>query len=235
MNFEEFIRPREQVAEPELEEETIEEGEAPGETSAEEESVPGELDVQRAVVESLAADKAAQDEEINRLKADNARLRTRLEENIKLIADLEAQKAQTDFLKSQIAEMKTALEKVGDVLARNTEGTLSNQITLLERNAECDDRFPGETHDHVLEVIREARDRAEAEGRTRRAQLLEAVLVANEPNGTLAKKRAELEKLFSANANVVSGVVIAELQKLGISHRRGEDYLLPSEIIKRTY
>ena len=235
MNFEEFIRPREQVAEPELEEETIEEGEAPGETSAEEESVPGELDVQRAVVESLAADKAAQDEEINRLKADNARLRTRLEENIKLIADLEAQKAQTDFLKSQIAEMKTALEKVGDVLARNTEGTLSNQIALLERNAECDDRFPGETHDHVLEVIREARDRAEAEGRTRRAQLLEAVLVANEPNGTLAKKRAELEKLFSANANVVSGVVIAELQKLGISHRRGEDYLLPSEIIKRTY
>ena len=235
MNFEEFIRPREQVAEPELEEETIEEGEAPGETSAEEESVPGELDVQRAVVESLAADKAAQDEEINRLKADNARLRTRLEENIKLIADLEAQKAQTDFLKSQIAEMKAALEKVGDVLARNTEGTLSNQIALLERNSECDDRFPGETHDHVLEVIREARDRAEAEGRTRRAQLLEAVLVANEPNGTLAKKRVELEKLFSANANVVSGVVIAELQKLGISHKRGDEYLLPSEIVKRTY
>lgn len=222
MNFEEFIRPKE---EPELEEETPKEAE----------SEPGELDVQKAVVESLAADKAAQDEEINRLKADNARLRMRLDENIKLIADLEGQKAQTDFLKSQIAEMKTALEKVGDVLARNTEGTLSNQIALLERNVECDDRFPGETHDHVLEVLREARDRAEAEGRTRRAQLLEGILVANEPNGTLAKKRAELEKLFSENANVVSGVVIAELQKLGISHKHGEEYLLPSEIIKRTY
>lgn len=222
MNFEEFIRPKE---EPELEEETPKEAE----------SEPGELDVQKAVVESLAADKAAQDEEINRLKADNARLRMRLDENIKLIADLEGQKAQTDFLKSQIAEMKTALEKVGDVLARNTEGTLSNQIALLERNVECDDRFPGETHDHVLEVLREARDRAEAEGRTRRAQLLEGIIVANEPNGTLAKKRAELEKLFSENANVVSGVVIAELQKLGISHKRGEEYLLPSEIIKRTY
>ena len=231
MNFEEFIRPKE---EPELEEETVEEGETP-EEAPEEESESGELDVQRAVVESLAADKAAQDEEISRLKADNARLRTRLEENIKLIADLEGQKAQTDFLKSQIAEMKTALEKVGDVLARNTEGTLPNQIALLERNVECDDRFPGETHDHVLEVLREARDRAEAEGRTRRAQLLEGILVANEPNGTLAKKRAELEKLFNANANVVSGMVIAELQKLGISHKRGEDYLLPSEIVKRTY
>lgn len=232
MNFEEFIRPKE---EPELEEETMEEGEATEETPEEAESELGELDVQRAVVESLAADKAAQDEEINRLESDNARLRKRLEENIKLIADLEGQKAQTDFLKSQIAEMKTALEKVGDVLARNTEGTLPNQIALLERNVECDDRFPGETHDHVLEVLREARDRAEAEGRTRRAQLLEGVLVANEPNGTLAKKRAELEKLFNANANVVSGVVIAELQKLGISHKRGEDYLLPSEIIKRNY
>ena len=232
MNFEEFIRPKE---EPELKEETMEEGEFAEETQEEAESEPGELDVQKAVVESLAADKAAQDEEINRLKADNARLRMRLEENIKLIADLEGQKAQTDFLKSQIAEMKTALEKVGDVLARNTEGTLSNQIALLERNVECDDRFPGETHDHVLEVLREARDRAEAEGRTRRAQLLEGILVANEPNGTLAKKRAELEKLFSANANVVSGVVIAELQKLGISHKRGEEYLLPSEIVKRTY
>ena len=230
MNFEEFIRPKE---EPELEEETMEE--TPEETPEEAESEPGELDVQRAVVESLAADKAAQDEEINRLKADNARLRSRLEENIKLIADLEAQKAQTDFLKSQIAEMKTALEKVGDVLARNTEGTLSNQVALLERNVECDDRFPGETRDHVLEAIREARDRAEAEGRTRRAQLLEGVLVANEPNGMLAKKRAELEKLFNDNANIVTGTVIAELQKLGISHKHGESYLLPAEIIKRTY
>ena len=183
MNFEEFIRPTEQVAEPELEEEK------------EEETEPEELDVQRAVVESLAADKAAQDEEINRLKADNARLRTRLEENIKLIADLEAQKAQTDFLKSQIAEMKSALEKVGDVLARNTEGALSNQISLLERNVECDDRFPGETHDHVLEVLREARDRAEAEGRTRRAQLLEGVLVANEPK-QLPEVRAILNNSF---------------------------------------
>ena len=225
MNFEEFLDDEapKAPANEEIAEETSEEDAADS------------IDVQKAVVESLAADKAAQDEEINRLKADNARLRMRLDENIKLIADLEGQKAQTDFLKSQIAEMKTALEQVGDVLARNTEGTLSNQIALLERNVECDDRFPGETHDHVLEVLREARDRAEAEGRIRRAQLLEGILVANEPNGTLAKKRAELEKLFSENANVVSGVVIAELQKLGISHKRGEEYLLPSEIIKRTY
>ena len=227
MNFEEFIRPNESS---EQESEIATEEEA-----TEVESVPEELDVQKAVVESLAADKAAQDEEISRLKADNDSLRARIADNLKLIADLEAQKSQTDFLKSQISEMKTALENVGDVLARNSEGEMSSKVALLERNVECDDRFPGETHDHVIEVIREARDKAEKEGRVRRAQLLESVLVANEPNGTLAKKRAEIEKLFNDNANVVSGVVIAELQKLGISHKHGEEYLLPSEIIKRTY
>lgn len=227
MNFEEFIRPNE----------SSEQGSetAPEEESTEVESVPEELDVQKAVVESLAADKAAQDEEISRLKADNDSLRARIADNLKLIADLEAQKSQTDFLKSQISEMKTALENVGDVLARNSEGEMSSKVALLERNVECDDRFPGETHDHVIEVIREARDKAEKEGRVRRAQLLESVLVANEPNGTLAKKRAEIEKLFNDNANIISGVVIAELQKLGISHKHGEEYLLPAEIIKRTY
>lgn len=230
MNFEEFIRPTEQD-EPETESVYEEEAEEQdGESTAQD-----ELDVQKAVVESLAADKAAQDEEIKRLKADNASLRERVEDNIRKIADLEAQKAQTDFLKAQISEMKAALEKVGDVLARNTEGEMSSKIALLERNIECEDRFPGETHDHVIEVLREARDKAEADGRLRRAQLLESVLVVNEPNGMLAKKRSELEKLFNDNANVVSGVVIAELQKLGISHKHGEEYLLPSEIIKRAY
>ena len=227
MNFEEFIRPVKTV-ENELEE--VSEGQI-----EEEKSVSEELDVQKAVVESLAADKAAQDEEIIRLKSENELLRKRLEENIKLIGELETQKAQTDMLKSQIAEMKSALENVGEVLARNTEGDMSSKIALLERNVECDDRFPGEAHDHVLEIIREARDKSEAEGRVRRAQLLESVLVVNEPNGTLAKKRAELEKLFNDNANVISGVVITELQKLGISYKYGEDYLLPSEIIKRAY
>ena len=227
MNFEEFIRPSQP---PKQETETMLEEEV-----EEVEAEPEELDVQKAVVESLAADKAAQDEEISRLKADNESLRTRVSENLKLIAELESHKSQNEFLKSQISEMKSVLENVGDVLARNSEGEMSSKVALLERNIECEDRFPGETYDHVLEVLREARDKAEAEGRTRRAQLLESVLVANEPNGTLAKKRAELEKLFNDNANVISGVVISELEKLGISHKHGEEYLLPSEIIKRTY
>lgn len=229
MNFEEFMRPAE-TPQP-VDESSLTESGAEQEPTP----VPEELDVQKAVVESLAADKAAQDEEISRLKADNAQLRTRIEENVKIISDLETQKAQTDFLKTQIAEMKTALEQVGDVLAKNADGEMSSKIALLDRNTECEDRFPGETRDHVLEVLRESRDKAEQEGRIRRAQLLESVLVANEPNGTLAKKRAELEKLFNDNANVISGPVIEELKKLGISHKKGEEYLLASEIIKRTY
>ena len=214
MNFEEFIRPDERSTQ----------------TSAESADVqefvqPEELDVQKAVVESLAADKVMRDEEIRRLKEENGSLRRDLQ-------DLSAKNA---ALLSTISEMKSSLEKVGEVLAKNSEGEMSSKIALLDRNIECEDRFPGETRDHVLEVIKEARDRDEADGRVRRAQLLESVLVANEPNGTLTRRRAELEKLFNDNGNILSGLVIEELKKLGISHKKGEEYLLPSEIIKRTY
>ena len=177
-----------------------------------------ELDVQKAVVESLAADKAVQDERIIALQKENYLL-----------------KSEVSSLKSSLDEAKAALAKVGDVLAANAETEASNKIALIDRDPELDDRFPGETRDHVLEVIREARDAAEKDGRIRRAQVLESVLVANEPVGKLAEKRAELEKFFNDNANVMSGPVIAQLEKLGISHRNGEEYLLPGEILKRTY
>ena len=180
--------------------------------------VAEELDVQKAVVESLAADKAVQDERIIALQKENYLL-----------------KSEVSGLKSSLDEAKAALAKVGDVLAANAETEASNKIALIDRDPELDDRFPGETRDHVLEVIREARDAAEKDGRIRRAQVLESVLVANEPVGKLAEKRTELEKFFNENANVMSGPVIAQLEKLGISHKNGEDYLLPGEILKRTY
>ncbi|MCQ2394865.1 MAG: hypothetical protein MJ249_11310 [Kiritimatiellae bacterium] len=183
-----------------------------------EETVSEELDVQKAVVESLAADKAEQDERIDKLLKENHSL-----------------KSQILKLNSQIEEMKVSLAKVGDVLAANGESALSTKVTLLERDPEVNDRFPGETRDHVLEVIKAARDVAEKEGRTRRAQLLESVLVANDPIGNLAKKRQALEKFFNDNGNILSTPVIAELEKCGISHKKGEEYLLTSEIIKRTY
>ena len=179
---------------------------------------PEELDIQKAVVESLAADKAEQDERIVALQKEN-----------------DALKSQVSSLQSSIEELKNSLAKIGDVLARNEETPASSTVALIDRDPELNDRFPGETRDHVLEVIREARDAAEKDGRIRRAQLLESVLVANEPIGNLAKKRAALEKFFADNANIMSGPVIAELEKCGISHKNGETYLLPSEILKRTY
>ena len=177
-----------------------------------------ELDVQRAVVESLAADKAEQDERIVTLQKENAALKSELA-----------------TLKTKAEEMKAALANVGDVLAKNAETDASSKIALIDRDPELNDRFPGETRDHVLEVIREARDAAEKDGRLRRAQVLESVLVANEPVGNLQKKRAALEKFFNDNANIMSGPVIAELEKCGIPHKNGETYLLPGEILKRTY
>ena len=177
-----------------------------------------ELDVQKAVVESLAADKAEQDERIVTLQKENNSLRS-----------------QVSGLRSSLEEMRASLAKVGDVLAKNAETEGSSKIALIDRDPELNDRFPGETRDHVLEVIREARDAAERDGRLRRAQVLESVLVANEPVGKLAEKRAALEKFFNANANIMSGPVIAELEKCGISYKNGETYLLPGEILKRTY
>ena len=190
-----------------------------------EEFLPNDLDVQKAVVESLAADKAVQDEQLTKLTNEKNELTN---ENIRL-------RSENAKLKEKLEEMSKSLENVGDMLAKNSETEISSKIALLERDPEIADRFLGETRDQVLEVIKEARDKAESEGRIRRAQLLESVLVANEPTGNLAKKRQALEKFFNDNANILSGPVIAELEKCGIAHKKGEEYLLPAEIIKRTY
>ena len=187
-------------------------------TPAEEVPVAEELDVQKAVVESLAADKAEQDERIVTLQKEN-----------------DALKSEVSSLRSSLDEAKAALAKVGDVLAQNAEAEVSSKVALLDRDPELNDRFTGETRDHVLEVIREARDVAEKDGRIRRAQVLESVLVANEPTRKLAEKRAALEKFFNENGNIMSGPVIAQLEKNGIAHKNGEEYLLPGEILKRTY
>ena len=222
MNFEEFL--------------DDEAPKAPANEETAEETSDGEdadsIDVQKAVVESLAADKAEQAETIAALRAENAELRRNIAELKKEAAAL-AERAEA--VKRQMSEQKTALEKVGDVLAINADNGLSNKVSLLDRDIDVPDRFVGETRDHVIEVVREARDKAEAEGRLRRAQVLEGVLAANEPEGTLAKKRAALEKLFAENGSIVSGPVIEQLEKMGISHKNGEEYLLPAEIINRNY
>ena len=222
MNFEEFLDDEAQKA--------------PANEETAEETSDGEdadsIDVQKAVVESLAADKAEQAETIAALRAENAELRRNIAELQKEAAAL-AERAEA--VQRQMSEQKTALEKVGDVLAINADNGLSNKVSLLDRDIDVPDRFVGETRDHVIEVVREARDKAEAEGRLRRAQVLEGVLAANEPEGTLAKKRAALEKLFSENGSIVSGLVIEQLEKMGISHKNGDEYLLPAEIINRNY
>lgn len=222
MNFEEFLDDEapKVPANEEIAEETSEEDAADS------------IDVQKAVVESLAADKAEQAETIAALRAENAELRKNI---LELKKEAAALVERAEAVKRQMSEQKSALEKVGDVLAINADNGLSNKVSLLDRDIDVPDRFVGETRDHVIEVVREARDKAEAEGRLRRAQVLEGVLAANEPEGTLAKRRAALEKLFAENGSIVSGLVIEQLEKMGISHKNGEEYLLPAEIINRNY
>lgn len=228
MNYEEFLVPKneneEQTADLTSTDQTLSNADIQEEeVSAEEVSV--DLDIQKAVVESLAADKAEQDELISTLR----------KEKNSLQKEIESLQAEIAELRKKIEEQNAALAKVGDVLAKNAETADSNKIALLDRDIELPDRFPGETRDQVLDAIKVAREQAEKDGRIRRAQILEGVLLVNEPSGNLEKKRATLEKFFNDNQNILSGPVIAELEKYGISYKKGEDYLLPSEILKRTY
>ena len=186
---------------------------------------PDELDVQRTVVEALAAEKAELVEQYAALKKTADRLN----------GEKQALAEQINVLRAEKEELRSALERMSGLLIRNTERMESNQISLIDRDVNIDDRFPGETRDHVLEVIREARDSAEKDGRRRRAQLLESVLVANEPVGELQSRRAKLEKLFEENGNIINGPVLEALEKSGISHKDGENYLLTPEILKRNY
>lgn len=200
-------------------------------SEADVEDMPPELAVQKAVVEELAAEKVELHEQIAARDKELAALKEQLNGANQTVAILKSENAklcaQTEALQ---AKLDARLAHELDQQQRNP-----NSLALLDREVELPDRFPGETRDHVLEVIAVARDEAEKEGRARRAQVLEAVLVANEPSGALAEKRAEVVKLFSENGNIVNGTVLARLQELGIAHKNGEDYLLPSEIIKRAF
>lgn len=243
MNFEEFLKPaQKEVPAPETDEN--EKADVPEAVEAEESA-----DVSQTIADPLAQEMIAaaepeptEVEESQQLEVSNAVVEelakdtVEQQETIKsLRQQVSAQQSEIAALKLKIEEQNIALGKVGETLARNSEVPESTKVTLLERETELPDRFEGETRDHVLEVLKEARDAAEKEGRLRRAQILESVLCANEMNGTLAKKREELKKLFEANANLVTGPVIEELKNLGLTYKNGEEYLLPAEILSRSY
>lgn len=211
-----------------------------------------ELDVQKVVVEELAAEKAEMHEGILKLENRVSRMSAELEDAKRAIAakNLELEESKKS-IKEKDEEINVLKKKIGEANAKIAylDATIGeklikeldqqernpNALALLDRDVELPDRFVGETRDHVLEVLKEARDAAEKEGRRRRAQLLEGVLVANEPSGNLAKRRADLEKVFKDNANVINGAVMRELDRLGIQYKEGDEYLLPKEILLRTY
>lgn len=203
-----------------------------------EESAPEELDVQKAVVEELAAEKAEMESDFGELKRRVQELEAQVQE---LAAEKQSLLAESSQLRGGIAERNRQLAEKDKALAElfakseDEPARNPNALALLDREVELPDRFPGESRDHVLEVIREARESAEKDGRLRRAQILESVLVANEPSGNLEKKREELRRLFAENMNVVNGTMIEKLKELGLAYRNGEEYLSAEEILRRAY
>jgi hypothetical protein len=150
------------------------------------------------------------------------------EENTRLAAEVAR-------LKEELERALESQKKIDEFLSKEVENDGRDKVALLDRSFELPDRFEGETRDHVIEILREAKITAEKDGRLRRAQILEAVLLENEPVGILAEKRAALEKLFADNQYILNGEVINRLDKLTIQHKCGENYLLPAEIVKRLY
>ena len=216
MNYEDFIRPTENDTTPS---EAHEEAPAaPQDETKQELELGVELDVQKAVVESLAADKAEQSVEISTLR------REKNKQNSTILA-----------LQAEIEKLKAEIDRFADLLAKNEEKEKPNQVTLLERSVLLEDRFESETYDHVIEALKDARDQAEKDGRCRHAQILEAVLTANESTGNLDQQRQDVEKIFADNQNVINGDVINKLDKLNIPYKVGENYLLVGEIIKRVF
>lgn len=204
-----------------------------------------ELDVQKAVVEELAAEKVKMEKDMDALKerlASNEKSFASLAETL-AAKEKEAENlaGKVEFLQKELDRKNAELEKSQEELAKLSEREYDmqernpNALALLDRDEELPDRFPGETRDHVIEAVKEARDKAEAEGRKRRAQLLEGVLVYNEPNGTLAQRREKLKEVFEKSGNIVNGEAIEYLQDQGLTHKNGEDYMSAAEIVKFYY
>lgn len=215
----------------------------PPEAVSESETIESaELDIQKAVVEDFAAEKVelvakndhlaarlVESEQVNQeLQRQIAALKEEIAAKDGQIAaaapSLEAMRRQLDEAKAQIA---AAWNKFEDDTVRNP-----NAIALLDRDGEMPDRFIGETRDLILEIVKQARDAAEQANQARRIQLLESVLVANEPNGTRAKRREEVEKLLKDNGYLINAAVIEKLKQFGLTHKNGATYLTASEIIE---
>ena len=216
-----------------------------------------ELDVQKEVVEQLAADNAELKEAYEKLKTVCRGQLLQITETMKLAANLaraceeNAKRGEKDSevaakavseLQEKFAASETRVAVLEKELADRLEKEFDeeekrnpNMVALLDRDIEIPDRFPGETRDHVLEVLKEALVEAEKNGRYRRAKILEGVLLVNEPGKNLERRREWLKRLFEENGNLVTGAVISVLNKHGIAYRDGENYLMPKEIIDRTY
>lgn len=217
-----------------------------------------ELDVQKAVVEELAADKVRLE---RRLEERAARLRSAADSYMALMercawlesrlavaeknrdagARADALRRENEKKNEEIAKKDAEIARKDAEIARLLSREIDmqernpNALALLDRDAELPDRFPGESRDHAIEAIREAAAKAEKEGFVRKAQVLEGVLVSNEPNGTLAARRSELAAVLAKNNNLVTGEVIEYLKSRGLSHAREGGFLSAAEILRFYY
>ena len=132
----------------------------------------------------------AAEQEVARLKGDNARLQDEVRRN-----------------KERLVE--TAPVEVPPAHERPLEGLLKYEGAFAEV-------FDGEVREQMLAALGEAQVAARQGGRERRARILESVLAENPPSGELERRRGELKQILKNAGGFTDAGTLAALERLGI-------------------
>ncbi|MBR1870708.1 MAG: hypothetical protein IJ802_02665 [Kiritimatiellae bacterium] len=197
--------------------------------NAELESLHDETAAQQIVIAQFAAEKTSLQHIADEATANAAALSA---ENESLRATLAkpaldpAIAAENEMLKHALADAETAsaarqnelqheMDSLKMQLSEAHRTSLSSSV-LLQKPDEIAENFFGEIRDHVLETLKDAADAASAAGRDRRAKILEAVLLANEPDGELESRRSEFRAALEAASVLMDKPTIDKLEAMGL-------------------
>ena len=168
-----------------------------------------------ACAAALAAKEAA--------KKESAGLRARLASAEARAASLEARALAAEEAAGKAADRNAALFRA-EMLERELAQARRLPSSVLLRApvpGSANEVFAGEIYEHVVEALAGALKDAAAARRDRRAELLEAVLAANQSSGGLSRLREETKKALEESGRSIGEREIANLEKLGFKYAKG--------------
>ncbi len=182
-----------------------------------------EIEIQKAATESIAAELANIQRELeasridyNAIEEEKAQLESELQalrdKPAEVVPDLEA-----------LAEKDREIDRLKTLLVE-AQRDVRLHDSLLDTPVPFSEKFDGEVREHVVEALVGAREAAEAGGRDRRARILEAVLGANLATGELDFRREIVKQIVKDAGSKLDNAALAELEKLGFRHISGNKH-----------